>query len=121
MKSNWRLALRWLIIIACLSTFIAHQIILSKYILPWPYKYKGLMPSLLKFLFGRAGLRVRTPPIRRSRVDLLPTGAATLRLEYRPGAHVEARLIRRARRLLRMSLRAFDESGDSIGTPTISL
>src|SRR5262245_66547739 len=48
--SDWRPALRWLTIPACLSTFIAHQIILSKYILPWPYEYKAQMPTLLKLL-----------------------------------------------------------------------
>jgi hypothetical protein len=49
-KSNWRSALRWLTIPACLSTFIAHQIILSKYILPWPYEYEAQAPTLLKLL-----------------------------------------------------------------------
>jgi hypothetical protein len=43
-KSNWRLALRWLIIPACLSTFIAHQIILSNHVLPLPYEAPTPMP-----------------------------------------------------------------------------
>src|SRR5262245_5073855 len=47
-KLNRRFALRWLVIPACLSTFIAHQIILSKYILPWPYDAQ--MPTLLRLL-----------------------------------------------------------------------
>ena len=47
-KPNWRLFLRWLIIPARLSTFIAHQIMLSKYIPPWPYEAQ--MPKLLKLL-----------------------------------------------------------------------
>jgi hypothetical protein len=34
-----------------------------------------------------------------------------LRLKYRPGAHVEARRVRCARRFLRVSLRAFNEAG----------
>ena len=40
--------LRWLIIPACLSTFIAHQIILSKYVLPLPHEAQT--PMLLKLL-----------------------------------------------------------------------
>src|SRR5262245_5445900 len=40
--------LRWLIIPACLSTFIAHQIILSKYVLP--LHHEAQTPMLLKLL-----------------------------------------------------------------------
>jgi hypothetical protein len=47
-KLNWRLALRLAIIPACLSTFIAHQIILSKYVLPLPYDVQT--PIVLKIL-----------------------------------------------------------------------
>jgi hypothetical protein len=47
-KLNWRLVLRWLIIPVCLSTFAAHQVILSKYILPLPPEVPT--PMLLRFL-----------------------------------------------------------------------
>jgi hypothetical protein len=77
-NSNWRLALRWFVIPACLSTFIAHQIILSKYVLPWPYEAQ--MPTLLKLLLWWRNLSLLLVLL--SSVASLPKGQSILGLAF---------------------------------------
>jgi len=73
--------LRWLIIPACLSTFIAHQIILSKYVLPLPHEAQT--PMLLKLLLWWRNLSLFlvllssvASPVRRSDWPRVVSGSA---------------------------------------------